>query len=185
MRIIAGAWKSKRILSPSTERIRPTLDTVKESVFSILKNYIQDADVLDLFAGTGNLGIEALSRGASFVWFNDIDSEAIKIISKNVILTDYQTCVKITRKDYDKCLKQLSSEKMKFDIIFLDPPYTTKCEEKALEKIVIEEILKKDGIIVLETDKRKEFNENVKGLILKDKRIYGRVMIRLYEWEVQ
>jgi len=184
MRIIAGQWKAKRITSPNTERVRPTLESVRESIFSIINSYIEGAEVLDLFGGTGSLGIEALSRGSNFVWFNDIDKQAIKIISTNVTLTEYQSCVKITRKDYDKCLKQIASEKRQFDIIFLDPPYNTKYEEKILEKIAIEGVLKKEGIIVLETDKRKEFNEKIKGLILKDKRIYGRVMIRIYKWEV-
>lgn len=183
MRIIAGKWKAKRLMTPKTEKIRPTLDRIKEGLFSILMPYIKNADVLDLFAGTGNLGLEALSRGSRFVWFNDINKEARNIISQNVRLTEYENCVKITGKEYEKCLKQIYVENAKFDIIFIDPPYDTKYEEKALNLITEYKLLRPDGIVVLEGDKRKEFNENVDNLILKDKKIYGRVVIRLYKWK--
>ena len=98
-------------------------------------------------------------------------------------MTGCQNCVKITKKEYDKCLKQLGKENLAFDIIFLDPPYNSSYEQKALELIVKYNILKKGGIIVLESDKRKEVTENVQGLKLKDKRTYGRVVIRFYELE--
>ena len=104
MRIIAGKNKAKRLISPKTNKIRPTLDRVKEPLFSILMPYIQNANVLDLFAGTGALGIEAISRGATFAWFNDINKEATYLISSNLTLTGAQNCAKITRKEYDKCL---------------------------------------------------------------------------------
>lgn len=101
----------------------------------------------------------------------------------NVRLTQTENCVKITRKEYEKCLKQVNAEGYKFDIIFLDPPYNCNYEEIALNKIVEYDILNKNGIIVLESDKRKDINENIPGLNLKDKRTYGRVIIRLYELE--
>lgn len=183
MRIIAGKWKGKQILSPKTEKIRPTLDRVKESIFSVIDGYIGEAKVLDLFGGTGNLGIEALSRGAKEVYFNDINKEALNLIYNNIRLTQFESCVRISRKEYDKCIRSFENMEDKFDIIFLDPPYASKYEEDALNLIVKFNILKEDGIIVLETDKRKIFNENIKGLVLKDKRTYGRVMIRLYIWE--
>lgn len=183
MRIIAGSRKGKKLKSPDTERTRPTLDRVKEGVFSMLVSDIPNARVLDLFGGTGNLAIEALSRGALFAHINDIDKNAIKIICDNIRLTQFESCAKITRKEYSKCLKGFENLDDKFDIIFLDPPYATKNEENMLDLIVKHKVLSEDGIIVLETDKRKEFNENIEGLILKDKRTYGRVMVRLYIWE--
>lgn len=183
MRIIAGSKKGKKIKSPDTEKTRPTLDRVKEGLFSMLIRDIPNARVLDLFGGTGNLAIEALSRGAAYAHINDIDKDAIKLIYDNIRLTQLESCVKITRKEYSKCLKGFGAEKDKFDVIFLDPPYMTKYEENVLGLIVEYKILSKDGIIVLETDKRKEFNENIDGLVLKDKRTYGRVMVRLYIWE--
>lgn len=180
MRVIAGKNKGKKLIGPKTESIRPTLDRVKEPLFSILSNRLEDAIFLDLFGGTGAISIEALSRGSKFVWINDISKDAIKIISSNLSLTQSQNCAKITRKEYDKCLDQISKENIKFNIIFLDPPYDTNYEENILKKIVEYDILDDKGCIILESDKRKVFNEDVNHLILKDKRIYGRVILRIY-----
>lgn len=101
----------------------------------------------------------------------------------NVRLTGCENCVKITRKEYEKCLKQIHTEGESFDIIFLDPPYECNFEEKLLKSIIEYNALNKDGVIVLESDKRKDVEENIPGLNLKDKRTYGRVIIRLYELE--
>ncbi len=183
MRIIAGRWKAKELVSPKTIKIRPTLDRIKEALFSIIMPYIENAEVLDLFAGTGNLGIEALSRGADFVHFNDINQEAIKTIYTNVQLTNYQNYAKITRKDYKKCLKSLKEENKQFDIVFVDPPYNKKEIEECLKNIENYNVLKEDGLIVLETDRDKVFEETIEGLKLVNKRTYGRVMLRLYKRE--
>ena len=183
MRIIAGEWKSKILNSPKTEKTRPTLDRVKEALFSMLTPYIEDAVILDLFSGTGNLGIEALSRGAKFVYFNDVNHDAIKVIYSNVQLTNYENCAKITKKDYEKCLKSLNEENIQFDIIFLDPPYEAKVEEKCLSIISESNLIHEDTRIILESDKEKKFNENIEGLQLVDKRTYGRVMLRTYKRE--
>ena len=183
MRIIAGEFKGRKLHEFNISTTRPTLDRIKEPLFSIITPYLQNAYILDLFAGTGNLGLEAISRGASFAWLNDINNDALKIISANVTLTGSANCVKITKKEYGKCLKQLQKEQMTFDVIFLDPPYSCDYEENVLKLIVEYNLLKKDGIIVLESDKRKEINENILGLRLKDKRTYGRVIIRFFDLE--
>lgn len=183
MRIIAGNWKGKILNSPKTDKTRPTLDRVKEALFSMLMPYLQDAVVLDLFSGTGNLGIEALSRGAKFAYFNDINNEAVKTIYSNVQLTNYESCAKITKKDYEKCLKSLDEQNVVFDIIFLDPPYEAKVEEKCLSILSNSRMVNDDTIIVLESDKEKKFNETIEGLRLVDKRTYGRVMLRTYKRE--
>ncbi len=183
MRIIAGKFRGRKLQEFNVETTRPTLDRVKEPLFSILMPYMEDAKVLDLFSGTGNLGIEAVSRGAKFCWLNDINKSALKVIINNVRLTGWENCVKITGKEYEKCLKQIHNEGEKFDVIFLDPPYNANYEEKVLNLIVEYNILNKGGIIVLESDKRKQVNENIPGLKLKDERTYGRVIIRFYELE--
>ena len=183
MRIIAGKFKGRKLQEFNISTTRPTLDRIKEPLFSILMPYMDNAKVLDLFSGTGNLGIEAISRGASFAWLNDINKNALKVISANVRLTGSGNCVKITGKEYEKCLKQIRENNTSFDIIFLDPPYECDFEIKVLNKIVEYNILNKDGIIVLESDKRKDIDENVPGLKLKDKRTYGRVIIRMYQLE--
>lgn len=183
MRIIAGKFRGRKLLEFENESTRPTLDRVKEPLFSILTPYIKDSCVLDLFSGTGNLAIEAISRGASFAWLNDINMRALKVIYGNVRLTGIENYVKITKKEYEKCLKQVSKENMKFDIIFLDPPYACDYEKNVLKKIVEYDLLKSNGIIVLESDKRKEIDCSIPGLNLKDERTYGRVIIRFYELE--
>lgn len=183
MRVIAGKWKSKILNSPKTDKTRPTLDRVKEALFSMLMPYLQDATILDLFSGTGNLGIEALSRGAKFVYFNDVNNDAVRVIYSNVQLTNYESCAKITKKDYEKCLKSLNEQNVKCDIIFLDPPYEAKVEEKCLSILANSNLMHEDTIIVLESDKEKVFKESIEGLCLVDKRTYGRVMLRLYKRE--
>lgn len=188
MRIIAGRLKAKKINGPKTEKTRPTLDRVKEALFSILDPYIKEANVLDLFSGTGNLGIESISRGAKFAWLND---KEISTIISNIKLTKLENCVKITKKDYTKCLVQIQKEEVCFDIIFLDPPYDSKLAINTLEYISNlkpGEILARDGVIVYETDKNfMQKNDNsifdsFENLECFDKRSYGNVILMLYKW---
>jgi 16S rRNA (guanine(966)-N(2))-methyltransferase RsmD len=199
MRIISGKFKAKRINGPKTEKVRPTLDRVKEALFSIIDEYINNGAVLDLFAGTGNLSIEALSRGAKFAWINDIENTSISTIISNIKLTNTKDCVKITKKDYIKVLDQIQKDGTKFDVVFLDPPYDSKYGIKSLEYISNsnDKILKKDGIIIYETDKNfiskiekenintcKSINvlENFENLICVDTRNYGNIVLKIYRW---
>lgn len=194
MRIIAGKYKAKVINSPKTEKTRPTLDRVKEALFSIITNYMNnDANVLDLFSGTGNLGIESISRGAKFAWLNDIENVAISTIISNTQLTNSAEYVKITKKDCIKCLNQIINENMLFDVIFIDPPYDSLYGIKALEYIsdTKDKILSKDGVIIYETDKnfinkiqKKDDNilDDFENLECFDVRNYGNVVLRLYRW---
>ena len=192
MRIIAGKYKAKVINSPKTEKTRPTLDRVKEAMFSILIPYTLDANVLDLFSGTGNLGLESISRGAKFAWLNDSSNIAISTIISNVELTNAKTCVKITKKDYIKCLRQIQNQNMYFDIIFLDPPYDSRFAIETLKYISENKnILAKDGIIVYETDKNYMTKLEKKGIKLADEfsnlecidnRNYGNVVLKFFKW---
>ena len=195
MRIIAGQFKAKKLVSPKTEKTRPTLDRVKEALFSIINKYINDDTyVLDLFGGTGNLALEAISRGAKFAWINDKESLSISTIISNVKLTNSIECVKITKKDYIKCLSQIVKENMLFDIIFLDPPYVSNYGIDVMKKISDsgDGYLKKDGIIIYETDKNflLKLEKNKKGEILNsfenlqciDERAYGNVVLKMYKW---
>ena len=192
MRIIAGKYKAKVINSPKTEKTRPTLDRVKEAMFSILNPYIENSNVLDLFSGTGNLGIEAISRGAKFAWLNDKENIAISTIISNIELTNLKSCVKITKKDYIKCLRQIQNQNMYFDIIFLDPPYDSKFAIETLKYISDnKEILSKDGIIVYETDKnfiskleknKSKLSFEFDNLECVDSRNYGNVILKFFKW---
>lgn len=189
MRIIAGKYKAKRLVSPKTDKTRPTLDRVKEALFSILEPYLYEAKILDLFSGTGNLGLESISRGASFAWMNDKEKLSVSTIISNAKLTKSEKYVKITNKDYIKCLNHIINENIKFNIIFLDPPYESKLGIKSLEIIASNQILEKNGIVVYETDKT--FINNLKDesvlnefgdLVCVDTRNYGNVILKLYKW---
>lgn len=191
MRIIAGKYKAKKLVSPRTNKTRPTLDRVKEALFSIINSYVKDANVLDLFSGTGNLGLESLSRGAKFAWMNDKEKLGVSTIISNTKLTKAEKYVKITNKDYVKCLNQIVKENIKFDIIFLDPPYDSNMGINSLN-IISEsknKILSLDGVIVYETDKTflskikdGQILENFENLVCIDTRNYGNIILKLYKW---
>lgn len=177
MRIISGKNRGTKLYTLDGINTRPTLDRVKEPLFSILNFYIEDSIVLDLFAGSGALGLEAISRGAYEVVLCDNSKEAIHIIEKNVEKMSVSSKVKILNLDYLKALENLKKQDYKFDIVFLDPPYQTDFSEKASEKIVEFNLLNKNGIIVIETDRKKEVIENIKKMNLfdiYDERKYGR-----------
>ncbi|MEG2310582.1 MAG: 16S rRNA (guanine(966)-N(2))-methyltransferase RsmD [Clostridia bacterium] len=191
MRIIAGKCRAKKLVSPKTAKTRPTLDRVKEALFSIIKSHIIDAYVLDLFSGTGNLAIESISQGAKFAWINDIESLCISNIISNTELTKTEKYVKITRKDYIKCLTQISKEHILFDVIFLDPPYESNLAIKSLQYIDENDVLAKDGLVIYELDKinmqklqKKDVNilDSFKNLECFDKRCYGNVILMIYRW---
>ena len=194
MRVISGKARGTILHSIDDIKTRPTLDRVKEALFSIIDGYIKDSEVLDLFGGTGNLALEAISRGAKFAWINDKESLSISTILSNAKLTNSLECVKITKKDYAKCLSQISKEEMLFDVIFLDPPYDSNLGIDTLEKISESEnqFLKKDGIIIYETDKnfllkleknnKAEILNSFKNLQCIDERAYGNVVLKMYKW---
>lgn len=124
MRIISGKAKGTRLRTLEGLNTRPTLDRVKEALFSIIQNDIWKASILDLFSGSGALGIESLSRGAKIAYLCDSSKKAIEIIRQNVEKTHFEEQAIIINNDYRRCLEQLKDEK--FDIIFLDPPYKTE-----------------------------------------------------------
>lgn len=181
MRVISGTAKGCKLNSIDDKSTRPTLDRVKEPLFSIIQNHIEEANVLDLFAGSGALGIEALSRGAKHCTFCDKSYKSIQMLKENVKKTRMEEKSTILNQDYNKCLEGL---KEKFDIIFIDPPYRQDIAVKAITKIINLKILSKNGIIILETDEEERELEELKQLKIEvyDKRKYGRVkLLFMYE----
>jgi 16S rRNA (guanine(966)-N(2))-methyltransferase RsmD len=176
LRIISGKARGTKLYTLDGENTRPTLDRIKEPLFSIILNRILDAEVLDLFAGSGALGMEALSRGAKSAILCDNSLEAIKIIKNNLNKTKLADYAEIINKDFRDCLKQLNGKK--FDLIFLDPPYKTDYIELAIKQIIDENLLKKDGTIIAETD-RQEVVDKIKNLdiCIEDIRKYGRAIL--------
>lgn len=155
MRVIAGSARRLNLVAP-LEKVRPTTDRTKETLFNILNNDLPGAKVLDLFAGSGALGIEALSRGAEGCWFYDNYKESIECIKINLEHTKLIEKARIFKYDYVKAIETLNFEKRKFDVIFLDPPYEKGLQDKAVALINDYDLLEDDGIIVVESVVRTE-----------------------------
>ncbi|AIZ36497.1 16S rRNA (guanine(966)-N(2))-methyltransferase RsmD [Parvimonas micra] len=153
MRIISGKKRGLKLLSPMDYSVRPTTDKIKESIFNILFEIGESSVVLDLFCGSGAIGIEFLSRGAEKVYFCDFSDDSIKITKRNLENAGLLTKSIIMKKNYMDCLNYFYSNDLKFDYIFLDPPYKYEYIEKTLDYIWNNNILKEDGIIILETNK--------------------------------
>lgn len=177
MRVIAGDYKGRRLEAPADEKVRPTSDKVKEAMFSILMNDIYGAVVCDLFAGTGGLGIEALSRGASRCYFADQSKASIRLVQHNVEHCGASERSVIIMGDYSRALGRIRE---KVDIFLLDPPYETGLERKAMGMIRREELLAEDGIIMVEHSMRDEMEEEICGFVRFKEKRYGKVVLSFY-----
>ena len=171
MKVISGKYKGRVLDGFDISGTRPTMDRVKESLFAMIQNYLDDAVVLDLFAGSGNLGIEALSEGAADVYFVDKNKKACKVIQGNLEKLGI-VYAKTFCGDFQKVLKELALLGVKFDIIFLDPPYQTDFIEKSILSIVSLDILAEDGILVAESDQLEKIIIPDNFFVVKSKK-YG------------
>ena len=177
MRIIAGDYKGRKLETPRDNEIRPTTDKVKEAMFSILIPYIDDAYCCDLFAGTGSLGLEALSRGARFCQFSDKERESVSIIKSNIDKCNAREYSRVLHGDYMKALKKLEE---KVDIFFIDPPYNDNLYIKCLTAIDTLDLLNDDGIIIVEHEKRESMPDEVGNLLKVKERNYGRTILSIF-----
>ena len=177
MRVITGKARGIQLKTPDGMQTRPTTDRVKEALFSIIHFDIPGAKVLDLFGGTGQLGIEALSRGADSAVFVDAREDACKIIRENLKRTKLETQGRVVRSDY---LEYLRRSREKFDIILLDPPYAEVFLENALNCIAEIDILQSGGIIVTERPLGKELLCEFEGLTRSKDYKYGNTLLTLY-----
>lgn len=179
MRIIAGKRKGLNIKTIEGESTRPTRDMVREALFSILTSKIPDAKFLDLFAGSGAIGIEAISRGAVEACFSDTNSQCIKVIKENINKANFENESRVFNLDYKLVLKKLKDEK--FDVIFIDPPYNKGLGVDAITKISEYDLLADDGVIILETDTNEEVPEGI-GIYEKyNSKKYGRNILNLFK----
>ncbi|MBO4235400.1 MAG: 16S rRNA (guanine(966)-N(2))-methyltransferase RsmD [Firmicutes bacterium] len=177
MRIISGEYRGRKLETPINNDVRPTTDKVKEAMFSILMPYTEDAICLDLFAGTGGLGLEALSRGASYCVFCDKDRASISLIKENIRRCGAEAKSKVIQGDYMKALERATG---KFDIIIIDPPYNSGIYEKCLSSIEKLDLLSDEGIIIVEHEKNGELSDYFgKYTKIKD-RSYGKTILTLY-----
>ncbi len=174
MRIISGKHRGMKLKEFEVDGIRPTADRVKESLFNILGDKVLECRALDLFCGSGNLGIECLSRGAAEVVFNDNSPASIAVLKSNLKkLGDGN--YKIYNLDYSAYLSLSGT----FDLIFLDPPYASDAGLNALKIIGAKGLLNSDGIVVYERDR--SFTEDIAGLEMFDERKYGKTYISLFK----
>lgn len=177
MRVITGKARGVQLKTPAGMLTRPTTDRVKEALFSIINFEIPGARVLDLFGGTGQLGIEALSRGARSAVFVDAREDACKLIRENLKRTKLEQGGRVVRSDY---LEYLSRCKERFDIILLDPPYAEVYLENALKRITEIDILESNGIIVTERPLEKDLPWEFEGYTRSKDYKYGKTMLAIY-----
>lgn len=175
MRVITGTARGRHLETLSGDDVRPTTDKVKESVFSIIQFQIQDRMFLDLFAGSGQMGIEALSRGAKGAYFLDLRREAVAVIRKNLSATGLEDKAEVRCAD---SLMFLRSAPVKFDVAFVDPPYNKGLAKKALEDLP--SVMNRSGVIVVETASEEELPESAGEFLLDRTYRYGKIKVTTY-----
>lgn len=174
MRIISGTARGTNLYTLEGLETRPTLDRVKESLFNIISPRIYDSNILDLFSGSGAIGLEFASRGAKEVVLCDNSKKAIQIIQKNIEKTHLEDKVNLNNCDFKELLQKYKNKK--FDIIYLDPPYKTNYIIDAINLILNFGMISDDGLIIAETDEPEKIESELKeiNITILDKRKYGR-----------
>lgn len=184
MRIISGESKGRRLASFKGRSIRPTLDKVREAIFNVLLSkgftFGLHIKVLDLFAGSGVLGIEALSRGAGEVFFVDRDRVAVRIIKKNLDACRFEERADILPIDVIHAISILKKKGCRFNLIFLDPPYDRGLVMRTLREVVREDLLESGGWIVAEHSKREIPQESLDGIRRMEIKTYGQTVVSYY-----
>lgn len=179
MRVISGSKRGKRLLALEGQEVRPTTDRVKEALFDILQFSVENAVFLDLFAGSGQVGLEALSRGAARAVFVDVSPAALNVVRKNVELTGFSDRSEIIRGDFSTFL--LGGGRL-FDIAFLDPPYRTGALQKALELVPAR--MAPGGVVICEHPREEELPPEAGGLLRQKVYRYGKTSLTVYKREL-
>ena len=179
MRVIAGKLKGRKLLSPKGNDVRPTTDKVKEAVFDILYQYSKpDYVAVDLFAGSGGMGIEAISRGASKVYFSDNSSESLRLVKQNLDICGVGDQAILLSGEF---IRNISRIKEKADVYFIDPPYAEGYILPALKAIDETDHIAEDGIAVCEHSYRDEMPDNIFGFTKVKSRKYGSISLTFYQ----
>lgn len=177
MRIISGTARGTKLYTLEGQTTRPTLDRVKESLFNIIQNEIPNSIFLDLFSGSGAIGLEAASRGTKKVILCDKSKDAIKIINKNIEKTHLSEKVELYNLDYELLLKTKVKEKL--DIVYIDPPYDSDFVIKSIKCIIEQKLMHENSIIIIETDDEQRILKDMENLEIEitDTRKYGRASL--------
>jgi 16S rRNA (guanine966-N2)-methyltransferase len=180
MRIIAGQAKGRRLKTPKGRELRPTADRVKEALFNILPHDLSGRKVLDLFAGTGNLSIEALSRGAEDAVLVDVSRDAAEVIEENLQALNLTAKSRVLTAPVFKSVRMLARRGEKFDLIFIDPPYDKELVGETLKAVAKEELLAETGVAVAEHSVREKVEERYGTIVLADRRRYGDTQLSFF-----
>ena len=183
MRIISGSKKGKKLLTLQGENTRPTLERVKQAFFNAIQFDISDRVVIDLFSGSGQLGLEALSRGASFCYFNDISKQASEIIQKNIISCNFERMSQLTCKSYIDCVRIISNKGKKASLVFLDPPYGQNLVNLSLAALKQYDVLSDDAIIICESACDDEID--CQGFELHKEYKYSQIKVTILKMKVE
>jgi len=181
MRVISGFLKGRKLLGYNITGTRPTMDRVKESVFGSIQNYVGNSIVLDLFSGSGSLGIEAISNGAKYCYFTDNNKEILKILKNNIDSFKINDKADLIYNDYNNSLIYFKNNNIKFDLVFIDPPYKYNVIEEIINKLLNYNLLNDEAIIVCEysSDLLKDSYNNLN--LLKYKK-FGDTHISIYKY---
>jgi len=177
LRIIGGSLKGKKLFSVSGQKVRPTADRLRESIFNILSFKVSDAIVLDLFSGTGAFSIEALSRGAKQAVCVEKSREALYVIKRNIQSCAFEKQIRVIKWDILKNLNCLGRIPLGYDIVFMDPPYNRDMIHKGLSNLYHSDCLNRGGCIVVEHSVSEPIAENIMKFAVFDQRTYGKTLV--------
>lgn len=180
MRIISGQLRGRRLVTPRNDNVRPTTDKVKEALFNMIAPDVEGSVVIDLFSGTGNLGLEAISRGAKRVYFVDKSRESYRLIKENIAICKAEEQSIVMVSDY---LIALDGIKEKVDIVLLDPPYKAGFLTNCFEKLLEMEILQQESLVVAEHGLEEALPEQISYLTKVKEKRYGQVVISIYQFD--
>lgn len=183
MRVVSGSAKGRPLKSVPGNGTRPTTDKVKEAVFSMIGPYFEGGAVLDLFAGTGGLGIEALSRGMESAVFVDMEAKSIDTIHANLKATKLDERAQVYRNDAGRAISALEKRGRVFDLVFLDPPYRLKHGDELMITLVDKGMLHEGAIVVLEHESSYAYPEDIPGFYRLREAVYGETTISIYQYE--
>lgn len=179
MRIISGVRRGKKLLTLPGENTRPTLERIKQALFSAIQFEIADRKVLDLFSGSGQLGLEALSRGASECWFNDMSKDAYGVISKNISACGFEEMSQLTCKPYTDCVKIIKRMGYRPSLVFLDPPYNKGYINDSLKLMREPDVLDNDALIICESSAGEVLETG--GYTVRKEYLYSEIKITILQ----
>ncbi|WP_422657346.1 16S rRNA (guanine(966)-N(2))-methyltransferase RsmD [Paenibacillus sp. EC2-1] len=182
MRVVAGSAKGRPLKSVPGMGTRPTTDKVKEAIFSMIGPYFDGGDALDLFAGTGGLGIEALSRGMERAVFIDMESKSIETVKANLKSTGFESNAEIYRNEAGRAIKALEKRKYIFDLVFLDPPYRMKNGDALMTEMATRGLLSAGALLVLEYESNYTYPEEISGFLHLRTAKYGETAVSIFEY---